>query len=51
LYNIYTNDQPQDQQTLRFIYADDLCITNQDDCFDKVEKNLSNALYQLNEYN
>ena len=22
LYNIYTNDQPQDQQTSRFIYAD-----------------------------
>ena len=27
LYNIYTNDQPTDERTSRFIYAVDLCIT------------------------
>ena len=50
LYNIYTNDQPQDQQTSRFIHVDDPCIINQDDCFEQVEENLTNALQQLNEY-
>ena len=47
---MYTNDHPQDQQTSSVIYADDLCITCQDDCFDRAEENLSNALEQLNEY-
>ena len=27
-YNICTNDQPTDERTSRFIYADDLCITH-----------------------
>ena len=26
LHNIYTNDQPTDEKTSRFIYADDLCL-------------------------
>ena len=33
LYNIYTNDQPTDERTSRFIYADDLCITSQESSF------------------
>ena len=49
LYNIYTNDQPQDQQTKRFIYADDLCITCQDIRFDH-EETLNEALNQLKEH-
>ena len=38
VYNNYTNDLPQDQQTSGFIYADDLCITCEDDWFDQVEE-------------
>ena len=37
LYNIYTNDQPTDKRTSRFIYADDLCITSQENSFEAVE--------------
>ena len=29
LFNIYTNDQPIHNGTMSFIYADDLCITDQ----------------------
>ena len=37
LYNIYTNDQPTDERTSRFIYADDQCITSQESSFEAVE--------------
>ena len=30
LYNIYTNDQPTNEKTSRFVFADDLCITSQE---------------------
>ena len=50
LYNIYTNDQPTDERTSRFIYADDLCITSQESSFEAVERNLTDSLSLLTEY-
>ena len=50
LYNIYTNDQPTDERTSRFIYADDLCITSQESSFEAVERNLTDFLTLLTEY-
>ncbi|KAL7403521.1 hypothetical protein ABVT39_001676 [Epinephelus coioides] len=37
LFNIYTNDQPLPPQCRCFIYADDLCITTQQENFQKIE--------------
>ena len=50
LYNIYTNDQPTDERTSRFIYADYLCITSQESSFEAVEQNLTESLTLLTEY-
>ena len=50
LYNIYTNDQPTDERTSRFIYADDLCITSQESSFEAFERNLTDSLTLLTEY-
>ena len=50
LYNIYINDQPMDQNTERFIYADDLCVTSQESMFEAVEENLTSALDELHLY-
>ena len=50
LYNIYTNDQPTDMLTKRFIYADDLCVTAQGKTFRSVEDNLTEALNDLTLY-
>ena len=50
LYNIYTNDQPTDERTSRFIYADDQCITSQESSFEAVERNLADSLTLLTEY-
>ena len=50
LYNIYTNDQPTDERTSRFIYADDLCITSQENSFEAVERDLTDSLTLLTEY-
>ena len=50
LYSIYTNDQPTDEKTSRFIYADDLCITSQESSFEAVEQNLTDSLTLLTEY-
>ena len=50
LYNIYTNDQPTDKRTSRFIYADDLCVTSLESCFEGVEQNLTVSLTLLTEY-
>lgn len=47
LYNLYTNDQPMDQNTERFIYADDLCVASQESTFEGVEANLTSALDDL----
>ena len=47
LYNIYTNDQPTDEKTSRFIYADDLCITSPENSFEVVEQNLTDSLTLL----
>ena len=49
-YNIYTIDQPSDEITSRFIYADDLCITFQESSFEAVEQNLTDSLTLLTEY-
>ncbi|KAJ8278418.1 hypothetical protein GJAV_G00087400 [Gymnothorax javanicus] len=37
LYNIYTNDQPMDQNTERFIYANNLCVTVQENYREDLE--------------
>ena len=37
LYNIYTNDQPMDQNTEQLIYAHDLCVTSQESRFEDIE--------------
>ena len=50
LYNIYTNDQPTDERTYRFIYADDLCITSLESSFEAFEQNLTDSLTLLTEY-
>ena len=50
LYNIYAIDQPTDERTSRFIYADDLCITTQESSFEAVERNLTDSLTLLTEY-
>ena len=50
LYNIYTNDQPTDERTSRFIYADDLCMTSQESSFEAIERNLTDSLTLLTEY-
>ena len=50
LYNIYTNDQPTDERTSRFIYADDQCITSQESSFEAVERNQTDSLTLLTEY-
>ena len=50
LYNIYTNDQPTDDQTERFVYADDLCVTCQGTDFDEIEETLTERLTGLGEY-
>ena len=46
LNNIYTNDQPIDQFTKQFIYADNLCITSQA----KTLKKTSQSLEELTQY-
>ena len=50
LYNIYINDQPSDERTSRFIYAEDLCVTSQESSFEAVEQNLTDSLTLLTEY-
>ena len=44
LFNIYTNYQPLPENTQRFLYADDLCITAQNKSFEMVEQHLRKAL-------
>ena len=50
LFNIYTNDQPLPENTQRFLYADDLCITAQSKSFEMVEQHLRKALPILSLY-
>lgn len=50
MYNIYTNDQPMDQNAEWFIYASDLCVTSQESMFEAVESNLTSALDELQLY-
>ena len=50
LFNIYTNDQPVTENTQRFPYTDDLCITAQNKSFEMVEQHLRKALPILTLY-
>ena len=50
LFNNYTNDQPEYQNTQRSIYADDLCIATQSNSFTVIEERLSQALNILSTY-
>jgi len=50
LFNIYTNDQPLPSQCHRFIYADDLCITTQQENFQKIEPVMESALQEMRTY-
>ena len=50
LFNIYTNDQPRNEGTRCFIYADDLDLAAQDREFGIVEERLSNTLDELTLY-
>ena len=50
IYNIYTNDQPLNLETKRFVYADDICVTSQYSTFTAVEKSFTNALNGLQVY-
>ena len=50
LFNIYTNDQPVQDGTRIFIYADNLCITAQFPTFSQVESTIEEALGELTEY-
>ena len=50
LFNTYTNDQPLPENTQRFLYADDLCITAQNKSFEMVEQHLRKALPILSLY-
>ena len=50
LYNIYTNDQPSDERTFRFIYSDDLCNISPESSFEAIEQNLTDSLTLLTEY-
>ena len=43
LFNIHTNDQPVHADTLRFIYADDVCIASQGNDFNDIEGSLISA--------
>ena len=50
LFNVYTNDQPVHNETLSFIYADDLCIATQRSTYELTETILTEALQNLGEY-
>ena len=44
LFDIYTYDQPQPENTHRLLYADDLCITARNKSFEMVKQHLRKAL-------
>ena len=50
LLKIYTNDQPLHDGTRNFIYADDLCVTDQYPLFTEVEHTIEEALDELATY-
>ena len=50
LFNMYTNDQPLPVATNSFIYADNLCLTNQQTTFEQVETTLASGLNELGAY-
>ena len=50
LFNIYTNDQPIQDGTRNFIYADDPCFTAQYSSFTEVETTIGDAQEELTQY-
>ena len=50
LFNIYTNDQPINDETRNFIYADNICVTVQHTSFNEVEATVEEALSELTHY-
>ena len=50
LFNVYTNDQAAHNETLSFIYADEMCIATQRSTFGQTETILTEALHNLGEY-
>ena len=49
-FNIYTNDQPIQDGTRNFIYADDICVTAQYSSFTEVKTTIGDALEELTQY-
>lgn len=49
LFNLYISDLP-DTNSRKFIYADDIAITAQDNCFTTIERTLSQDLQKLCDY-
>ena len=50
LFNSYTNDQPIHDETRNFIFADDLCVTDQYSSFTEVETTIGDALEELTQH-
>ena len=50
LLNIYTNDQPEFDDILQFIYADELCLATQSASFKTIETQLPEVLERLSDY-
>ena len=50
IFNIYTNDQHEHNDTCSFIYTDDLCIATQHSPFKQTETIITEALYNLCQY-
>ena len=50
LFNISTNDQPVQNETRSFIYADNLCISTQRSTFEQTETIITEALQNMGEY-
>ena len=47
LFNIYTNDQPLQNGTRSFIYADDMCVTAQQPSFVEVETTIEDTILPI----
>lgn len=50
LFNVYTNDQPMDNECRKFIYADDTAVAAQGVSYEEVEGKLNRALSKLTPY-
>jgi len=50
LFNVYTNDQPRDNETKHFLYADDLAVAARGRNFEEVEAKIQETLNKLATY-